>query len=133
MRLSVCGKLRVNVWLLYHCRVQASKHASGKRLPMHWTLKRCTKNPSKESLVALAGIRIAETAASNGVIRTTLRLFDSTFATANLCVTFQSQTNCTIYSLTIVLSKKTEIKVERDEDRVCVMCAFALSMHSIFK
>lgn len=35
---------------LYHCRMQASKHATGTRLPVHWTLKCYAKNPSKESL-----------------------------------------------------------------------------------
>lgn len=35
---------------LYHCRVQTSKHATGTRLPVHWTLKCYAKNLCKESL-----------------------------------------------------------------------------------
>lgn len=42
---------------LYHCRMQASKHATGTRLPVHWTLKCYAKNLSKESLRPLVETR----------------------------------------------------------------------------
>jgi len=43
---------------LYHCRMQASKHATGTRLRVHWALKCYAKNPSKESLRPLVETRI---------------------------------------------------------------------------
>lgn len=42
---------------LYYCRMQASKHAIGTRLPVHWTLKCYAKNLSKESLRPLVETR----------------------------------------------------------------------------
>lgn len=51
---------------LYHCRMQASKHATGTRLPVHWTLKCYAKNPSKESLRPLVETR-TETSAGGSV------------------------------------------------------------------